>query len=375
MHQEKALSSVFNMSLGFIPIMLAMLLSQWIRHDISTFMATASGVVGIGLLTRRRMGMIPNFILYISTASLFMLTIALALDSRLVPEKDYLLTLEICTIIPLFVFHLHRKRIIEYFIHQKEKTNPLCRHFFAQGAEASAVSARMAIILSILHFVAMSLAMMTRNPLDGTLHFLLHKITPFSVFLLSILFNQIAICYFNRLMSRQVYVPVVNVDGDVIGKVPAEEIFNSKKKYINPFIRIAIRMKGRLFLCARPMDTVIDQGKTDVPMEGYLLYGESLSDGVVRILHHTLPETKIKRVKFNFSYHCENPLAKRLIYLFSVDVDDDTMLNSLNLNQGKLWGFKQIQENIGKGFFSHCFEEEFKYLKQVIDTREKYKES
>ena len=60
--------------------------------------------------------------------------------------------------------------------------------------------------------------------------FVLYKVFPPTVFLMSILFNQIAIRFFNHLMSHTEYVPIVNTKGDVIRKTPAIEAVNYKKR-------------------------------------------------------------------------------------------------------------------------------------------------
>ncbi len=106
----------------------------------------------------------------------------------------------------------------------------------------------------------------------------LYKVFPPVVFVMAILFNQIAIRYFNHLMSHTEYVPIVNTKGDVIGSL-AIEALNYKNTYINPVIRIAVSTHGMLFLCDRPMNAILDKGKTDIPMECYLRYGESLTEG------------------------------------------------------------------------------------------------
>ena len=106
-----------------------------------------------------------------------------------------------------------------------------------------------------------------------------------------------------------------------------------------------------LFLCDRPMNAILDKGKTDIPMECYLRYGESLTEGVNRLVHNCL------------------------FYLFIVDIKDDSILCTPRFKNSKLWNFKQIEENMGKGFFSSCFEDEYEHLKDVICIREKYKES
>ena len=75
----------------------------------------------------------------------------------------------------------------------------------------------------------------------------LYKVFPPVVFVMAILFNQIAIRYFNHLMSHTEYVPIVNTKGDVIGRSLAIEALNYKNTYINPVIRIAISTHGMLF--------------------------------------------------------------------------------------------------------------------------------
>lgn len=204
----------------------------------------------------------------------------------------------------------------------------------------------------------------------------LYKVFPPVVFVMSILFNQIAIRYFNHLMSHTEYVPIVNTKGDVIGRSLAIEAFNYKNAYINPVIRIAVSTHGMLFLCDRPMNAILDKGKTDIPMECYLRYGESLTEGVNRLVHNALPHaTEDFKPEFNIVYHFENETTNRLIYLFIVDIKDDSILCTPRFKNSKLWSFKQIEENMGKGFFSSCFEDEYEHLKDVICIREKYRES
>ena len=78
---------------------------------------------------------------------------------------------------------------------------------------------------------------------------------------------------------------------------------------------------------------------------------------------------------FTISYHFENEQTNRLVYLFIVDMEDDSILCDPRFKGGKLWTFQQIEHNLGTHFFSECFELEYEHLKQVIGIREKYKVS
>jgi len=110
-------------------------------------------------------------------------------------------------------------------------------------------------------------------------------------------------------------------------------------------------------------------------MESYLLYGETLEQGIKRVLLNTLPTASLQDLHFNFMYHFENEATNRLIYLFTLDLDDDSILCNKKFKGGKLWTFQQIEHNLHRNFFSSCFEHEYEQIKEIIYTREKYKES
>lgn len=246
---------------------------------------------------------------------------------------------------------------------------------FAQGAESAIVSARVVLILGILHFAVISLTVLVAHPLTRTSILVLYHVLPPTIFILSILLNQIGIRYFNHVMAHTEYVPIVNTRGDVIGKSLAVEAINYKNAYINPVIRIAVSTHGMLFLCNRPQSCILDKGKVDIPMECYLRYGETLTAGANRLLSNAFPKASDLKPTFTISYHFENEQTNRLVYLFIVDMEDDSILCDPRFKGGKLWTFQQIEHNLGTHFFSECFELEYEHLKQVIGIREKYKVS
>ena len=70
MDHKGTLSSAFNMSLGFIPVIISILLCEFITQDTAIYIGTGIGIVGIYLLLHRKGALIPNFILYIATGML-----------------------------------------------------------------------------------------------------------------------------------------------------------------------------------------------------------------------------------------------------------------------------------------------------------------
>ncbi len=61
----------------------------------------------------------------------------------------------------------------------------------------------LSLIFGILHFIIISITVILQSPLSKTSLFVLYKVLPPTVFLMSILFNQIAIRFFNHLMSHR----------------------------------------------------------------------------------------------------------------------------------------------------------------------------
>lgn len=372
MGQQKVLSSKFNMSLGFVPVIISMLLCEIVTQDISIYIGAGVGTSSWLYSWRRKEARIPQAILFSTTGVLLLLSVVALFTANYCPSQTFPFVLEASVLIPPFIIYLNRKRFLDYHTAQ---TGQCCKQLFAQSAEAAIVSARVVLLVSLLHFLAILATFLISPSPESTARYILFHIAPVAVFVFSIAFNQLGIAYFNSLMRHTVFVPVVNKRGDVIGKVIASDAINRKNDYINPVIRIAVTVHGMLYLRPRPQCSTFDQGKTDLPIEGYLLYGESLEQGATRMLKQTLPTASPEHLYFNLKYHFENKKSNRLVYLFTLDLDDDLPLCHPSLEEGKLWTLRQIEHNLGKGFFSRGFEQEYEPLKSIIYTREKYRES
>ena len=371
MSKRGVLSSKFNMSLGFIPVIVSIILCEFITQDISIYIGAGVGALYSLYTLWGKGARIPNFLLYCTTGMLLLLSLTTLIFGDCSSREMFPLTLEISTLIPVVIIFLNRKRFLAHQISQSQKC---CKQLFAQGAESAIVTTRVVVIIAFLHFLGVFITILLPGPLSETSRDVLFRYCPPAVFILSILFNQFGILYFNQVMEHTAFVPIVNTKGDVIGRSLAVDAINKKNEYINPVVRIAVSHSGMLYLRPRPQRCILDRGKTDIPMECYLLYGETLEQGIVRLVRQAFPQAPIQDLQFNIMYHFENKVTNRLIYLFILDVEDDNLLRDKQVKDGKLWTFQQIEHNLGKNFFSCCFENEYEHLKDVICTREKYKE-
>ena len=160
MDHKGTLSSAFNMSLGFIPVIISILLCEFITQDTAIYIGTGIGIVGIYLLLHRKGALIPNFILYIATGMLALLSLAALIPGDYVPPGALPLTLEVSILIPMLILYMHKKRFINHFLRQIGSCN---KRLYAQGAEAAVVSARFALIFGILHFIIISIVVPVRT--------------------------------------------------------------------------------------------------------------------------------------------------------------------------------------------------------------------
>lgn len=371
MLKKGVLSSKFNMSWGFVPVIVSIVLCELINQDISIYIGAGAGIIYSFFTLWGKGAKIPNFLLYCTTGMLLLLAVTTLLFGDCTSRAMFPITLEISSLVPILILFINRGRFLDHQIAQSKKC---CKQLFAQGAESSIVSAKVVLLIAFIHFLIILIAILISSPLSETAQNILFRYFPPVVFILTIVFNQFGILYFNQIMEHTAFLPIVNTKGDVVGKSIAIDSINRKNEYINPVVRVAVVHNGMLYLRQRPHRCVVDNDKVDIPMECYVLYGETLQEAIVRVVSQAFPEAPIQDLQFNIMYHFENEVTNRLIYLFLLEIDDDNLLRKKDTKEGKLWTFQQIEHNLGKNFFSSCFENEYEHLKKVICTREKYRE-
>lgn len=183
-----------------------------------------------------------------------------------------------------------------------------------------------------------------------------------------IAYEHVRLSIIRKQLNEEEWLPVTNETGRIIGKIAKSVSVNSGNKLLHPIVRIALVYKGKLFLSERPETFLVETGKYDHPFEEHLKFNQTLDDVVGELIPDSLDQIK---TRFVFKYVFKNKAVNRLVYLYTVAVHNKEPLHSLNLPQGKIWGEKQIEENLGKGTFSDLFEKEYEILKSTILLAEK----
>ena len=185
------------------------------------------------------------------------------------------------------------------------------------------------------------------------------------VLLAVILLESARLHLLTKKLHKEEWLPVVNESGDVTGKVAKSITKDLKNRFMHPVVRVALIYKGKIYLKERDESRLLNPGLLDYPFEKYMQYDHDIDESVHNSISRECGAKHIP-LRFLLKYTFENESTKRLIFLYVSDIEDEDLFNSLILSGGKLWTEAQIEDNMGTGLFSECFELEFEYLKNTI---------
>lgn len=370
MKRKKAIPIAFNMSFGLIPVIISMILSEFILDKYALYIGSVIGLIysfSLFYLSKKR---IYNFVLYITTGILIVLSLSTFLPIKIFPRNTVPFTLEVMMFV-LTAALFYGQDILRKTFNKTRCSN--CDDLISKSLDSSIVSARVISIMGVIHCLTIGLFLVFAYPLSPEINNILFHLMPPLLLILSIGINQIGIRFANRIMDDEEEIPIVNEQGNVIGKRFKMEAPTYKNSYINPIIRIAFISDGMLFLCSRKQDSIMERNKTDIPLECYLKFGETLEQGVKRLVEEAYPGESPIQPRFSIKHHFKTKETNRLVYLYIAYIEDDKLLSNPRFRNGKLWTFQQIEHNLGKHYFSTAFEEEYEYLKETVKIWEEFK--
>jgi hypothetical protein len=193
---------------------------------------------------------------------------------------------------------------------------------------------------------------------------------------LGIIFILLMACYgyvrthiIRKKLKKEIWLPVVNRCGDVIGKVAKSVSCRSGNQYLHPTVRIALVYKGQLCIKEKTAHDMPDFSKYDHPFERPVYYRQTLLEAVGAALQAVPGAMPAPRPIFKYLHETEK--AKRLIHLYALPVQGEETMSLFKSIHGRTWTEKQIEENLGKNVFSECFEKEYELLKNTVLVAEK----
>ena len=159
-------------------------------------------------------------------------------------------------------------------------------------------------------------------------------------------------------LTDKEWFPVVEPSGLVIGRA-GRKYCHSGAKPLHPVAHLHIMDRfGRLYLQKRAMHKDIQPGKWDTAVGGHVDYGEGILEALYREASEELGFCEFNPVHI-ITYVFESGIEKELVNVFATVGNFSPVPDKDEVDEGRWWELKEIEENFGKSVFTPNFEQEF----------------
>lgn len=165
--------------------------------------------------------------------------------------------------------------------------------------------------------------------------------------------------------QKEEWLPILNEDGNVIGKMPRSVAHNGSK-ILHPVVHMQVlNSKGELYLQKRAANKLVQPNKWDTAVGGHVASDESIELSLKR---ESLEEIGLNKfsVKPFKQYLWESDLEKEMVFGFITTTNDQLKPDPAEVSEGKFWKFSEIESNLGKDVFTPNFEYEYTFLKTYL---------
>lgn len=356
--------SMQNQAIGLLPLLLFMLLDNFFSYKLSFIIAVLICMISLILYRILSKDRVYQFLLLPASATLMLYAvfIFLHLESVLFIYSPVIIEVLLVVVLAVIGFTkqtaLRNLRNSRFPAYKKTMMRTALNEFYFL---VQIVQSVYTLHLFILLFYTMLPQEMRSTHLE---HFI-YRYLGLILGIVLICYEQIRISLMRGSLKKEMWLPVLDDNGKVIGCMARSVSRTVSKKYYHPIVRVAVIYKGMLYLVRRYKKDYIFPDTLDSPFQRYVIYRHTI-DATVKEAIKTLAEEKNLEPRFMIRYTYENDKVKHQVSLFVLRLDTEEQLNKCRHFGGKLWTGKQIDENLGKGVFSGYFEEEYLYLKNTV---------
>lgn len=349
-----------NPALGLIPVVAFMLLNASSFDVRIAFMLS----VGISLVIDSYYRIflktpIFSILTAINITTLFVtFIVALFLQDKIQKAQTYVIFSEICFVIALFTAKHSKKYIGSHYFNRVDiREKNLLREIFSTISFCEH--------LFTFHLFIVLLYMLkwreTAIPINSIIYFHL----PAAILLFLIAYKSYMLRSFSTRFLKEEWLPIVNEQGRVIGKVARSVSVKMKNRFLHPIVRIALVCDGMIYLQKRPEDCTFEPELLDHPFEKYILFKHDLNLAARNSIANQLGDASLP-LSFQLKYIFENDQTKRLVLFYVSRVNSVSEIKNIQMLKGKFWTIKQIDDEIHSHIFGECFLREYEYMKNTI---------
>lgn len=358
-----------NQALGILPLLLAVFLDLYF---LSYFEALGVGLVccliGLLLFSRLKRDTCYQFLLLPTLFSLLLYCAFLFTRVKPILVENSPLVAEILLVVVLAFSGFTRKSVLYTIRHSSLPSHK--RTMMRASIDEAYFIGQVIQNLYTLHLfsilIYIHLPESMRSPGVETL---LYKHLGLLIGILVIIYGHLRIYVMHGKLKKEIWLPVLNDKGRVIGSMARSVSRSSSKRYFHPIVRVAVLYDGMLYLSHREKNEYVSPGLVDYPFYRYVLFHQSI-EKTVRDAIGRLAEDTLVKPRFMIRYTFENEKVKHLVSLYVICLHTEDQLKYMT--GGKLWTPSQVQENIRLNLFSEYFEKEFPYLQNTVLLAESF---
>lgn len=161
--------------------------------------------------------------------------------------------------------------------------------------------------------------------------------------------------------------PVVEPSGEVRGYA-TRSYCHSEARLLHPVVHLnIINRYGQIYLQKRSRTKKLLPGYWDTAVGGHIGYGESVLEALFREASEELAFVDFNPVYLENSIW-ESDSERELVCYFAAVGNFDLHPLSEEVEEGRYWSIRQIEDNLGKSVFTPNFECEFRRMHQSLEA-------
>lgn len=367
---NKVKKGLDNQAIGLIPLLLFMFLDNYFSYLLSFIIGITFCFVCIFLYQTLSKDKVYQFLLLPSAITLVLYSVFLCLKLEPVLFIYSPLITEVLLVVVLSIIGFSRRTVIKK-IRASAQPN-YKRTLLRTTLNEFYFIAQLIQNLYTLHLFTILLYSILPDTMQNVyVERFLYRELGVLIGVLVILYEQIRLSLMQGSLRKEMWLPVLNEAGKVIGCIARSVSRSLPKKYYHPIVRIAVVYDGMLYLNKRSRDSYVSPDTIDYPFDSYVLFRHSI-ENTVRETVGELGEQQDLTPRFLIRYTFENEKVKHLVSLYVICIRSEEQMSLCKKTGGKLWTAKQIEENLHSGLFSEYFEQEFAYLQNTILLAESF---
>ncbi|MGM9758859.1 MAG: hypothetical protein ACI30I_01925 [Parabacteroides sp.] len=369
---NKVRQGLDNQAIGLLPLMTFMFLDIFFPYKLSFLIGATfclSSLVIYYLLSHRQvyqLMLLPTAVTFIG----YSLFLGMHLEPVLFTYSP--LIVELILVVVLILMNLFKGKLLQRI---RESHMPK----YKRSALRTTLNefffvAQLTQNLYTLHlFLILFYSILPEEMQNDTLHQFLYRELGFLIGFTLVLYEQLRLVLMQGSLKKEMWLPVLNESGKVVGCIARSVSRILPKKYFHPVVRIAILYKNMFYLTKRPHDDFVSPDGLDYPLHGYVLFRHTIQETVLDLIDElNLPQKEIAEPHFLVRYIFENERVKHLVSLYVLRIDSEAYLKKSDFPAGKFWIPQQIEAELPNGIFSCYFEKEYDYLKNTLLMAEQF---